>query len=245
MRITETFWEQRNLGLKSFEIILKETDAIQDFLHYEQEIIDNGAKYIVVKIPVNCPMLLFEIPKAGYVFVEASFSLSLKNQDYVCPPYLKRFDRNLEVIKASDSESRSRIYNEILKGIFSTDRVSLDNRFTPATGNLRYLNWVKDLVDEGHGIYEVFSSGKPIGFFQLKEIDQNKVQGIVTGIYEEFSTSGLGSLIMKKLCDFVWSSGYKHYYASAVTNNLKALRSNLIFGSQITNITYNYIKHIS
>lgn len=245
MKVIETHWEQKNLGMKSYEVVLTSEDSVSEFLKLEQELVKRGAKYIVLKAPINRPDFLFEIPGADYTFVEATFSLTLKKRDYVCPSYLERFDRGLQVRTVTSDDDKARVYNEISKGMFTTDRVSIDSRFPQGTGSLRYLNWVKDLVAAGHGLYEVFSKDKPLGFFQLEKIDSTKVRGVVSGIYEEFSQSGMGSLISKKILDFSWSSGYQTYYASAVTNNLKSLRSNLIFGSQITNISYNYVKHVA
>lgn len=244
MKIIDAFWEKRNLGVTSYEIVVSEEDTIQEFLNQEKTLVEQGAKYIVAKVPVNLPDFLFKLPNAGYIFMEASFALSLKKANYVCPPHVARFDRNMEIRIAESPDDRQRVFDEIGKGIFNTDRIALDKDFSQDIANTRYINWMKDLVDQGNIIYEVFSHNKPMGFYQLKKIDDNKAQGILTGVYEEYATSGLGTLVMKKLYDTVWALGYKIYFATVVTNNLKALRSNLIFGSDIDAITYHYIKHI-
>ena len=243
MRSTETPWEERTLGLKSYEIVLAEDDTIEEFLRHEGSLIEKGARYILARVPVNMADFFFELPKAKYVFIEALISLSLRKEDYVCPPYIARFDRNIETRKAERPEDKKRVYDEIAKGGFNTDRISLDKHFSQETAGLRYINWVKELVAEGNDVHEVFSNDKPMGFFQIKELDENTAQGILTGAYEYYM--GSGALIMKKLCDLVWASGYKHYDARVASNNLKALRSNLIFGSQISSISYSYVKHIA
>lgn len=244
MNVVDAFWEKRNLGIKSCEIMLSKDDTVADFLRQEQIILENGAKYIVVKTNVGLSDFLFELPKQGYIFIEASFFLSLKKSNYICPQHVSRFDRSIEIKIAETSDDSQRVFDEIGKGIFNTDRIALDKFFSQDIASVRYINWMKDLIDQGHVIYEVFLHNKPIGFFQFKKIDDDKVQGILTGVYEEYLTSGIGSLVMKKLYDTIWSSGYKTYYSTVVTNNIKALRSNMMFGSEVDNISYHYIKHI-
>ena len=59
MKIIDAFWEERNLGVKSFEIVVSEDDTMHDFLCQEKRLIENGAKFILLKAPVNVADFLF------------------------------------------------------------------------------------------------------------------------------------------------------------------------------------------
>lgn len=244
MEIIDTYWEERNLGVKSFEIVLSKDDNIEEFLYQEKFLLENGAKYIVVKAPVNVSEFLFELPKAGYIFMEAAFSLQLKRKNYICPPFIARFDRNFVVRKLETSGAIQHVYDEIARGIFNSDRIALDKHFTQSVASNRYINWIKDVVNQGNDLYEVCLNNDAVGFFVLKRIDDKKVQGILTGTYEKYLTSGIGAVVGKKLCETVWSLGYTSFYAAVVSSNVKALRANLLFGYEIVNITHNYVKHV-
>ena len=84
----------------------------------------------------------------------------------------------------------------------------------------------------------------PIGFFVLQPIDSKRVRGILTGLYEDFGQSGMGGLLMKKVNDYIWDAGYSIFEAHVASNNLAAVRSNMIFGAQIEEISYTYSKMI-
>ena len=244
MEIIDTYWEGRNLGVKSFEIVLSKDDNMKEFLHQEKLLLEHGAKYIVVKAPVNVSEFLFELPKGGYIFMEAAFSLQLKQKNYICPPFIGRFDRDVVVRKLETPGAIQRVYEEIAKGIFISDRIALDKHFTQRIANNRYINWIKDVVNQGNDLYEVCLNNDAIGFFVFRKVDDQKAKGILSGIYEKYKTSGFGAVIVKKLYDTVWTIGYTSFYGGVVSNNLSALRTNLLFGNEIENIAHHYVKHV-
>ena len=243
MKVIDAHWDERNLGVKTFEILLSRDDRLEDFLAEEKRLIEReGAQHLVVKIPVNCPRFLYELPRHNYVFLETSFTLSLRKKNYVVPGFLARYEGTLSVNATNQPEDLDRIFREISRGIFDTDRVALDPRFGRDCAGRRYINWIRDLVRQGEPVYEVQIDQDPLGFFVLKGVDATHAQGILTGLYEKYENTGLGVLLMKKLTDTVWSLGYETYIAHVVSNNPKALRSNLIFGSVIDEIAYHYVK---
>ncbi len=244
MEIIDAYWEERNLGVKSYEVILSQEDTMEDFILQEKRLIENGAKFIVVKSPVNVPDFIFALPSTGYLFIETAFSLVLKKNNFKCPTYIARRDHDFKTRKLQTPDIIQRVYDEIAKGIFNSDRIALDKHFSQHIANNRYINWIKDLIAQGHDIHEVYYNGDPVGFFVFKKLDDKKIKGILTGIYEKYLTSGFGAVIMNKLCNTVWTLGCSSFYVNVVSNNLKALRTNLLFGFEIENISYHYVKHI-
>ena len=245
MQIVEAHWEKRNLGKTCFEIAIEPDDTLVAFNEAEQAIInENGAEYLVVKTPTGLTEFLHGLPSLGYTFLEASFRLTLKRSQYACPKMLERLDRGATTQTLSQDEDVERVYNEIRKSIFTADRVTLDGHFSNEITDERYVNWISDVMQAGGVMCEVNVGDDAIGFFVLQPVDTKRVRGILTGLYDTFSDSGLGGVLMKKLNDFVWDQGYSLYEAHVASNNLAALRSNLIFGAQIDEISYTYSKLI-
>lgn len=234
-----------NLGIKTFEIRLTPEDKVTDLVSFENKILSEHERaYLLVRSPINVPELLNGLPDAGYKFIEAYIQLSLKKVDYIQPKFLNRLDSKATVKIADDLISQNRAFEEIAQGMFDTDRISIDNAFGPEYAAKRYTNWIRLLISNGRKIHEVFMEGEPIGFFILDPLNDQKVRGILTGLYKKYETSGFGTLIMKKLNDTAWELGHSTFLATVVSNNLKALRSNLIFGSTVTDIEHNYFKHL-
>lgn len=245
MNVVEAFWDHENLAAKTFEVSLVETDSLADFEKVDRDLIENKhAEYIVLKCPVNMRDFLNELPRLGYAFREATFSLSLKKANYKYPAFVDRFDRNIQVTAISEAKDLQRIYSEISSGVFDTDRVSIDKKFGVEVGNKRYMRWIDSLVQQGQKIYEVSHNADPLGFFIFKPAGGDAARGVLTGIYKKYSTSGYGVIVMKKLNDMVWEQGYKTYYAQTASNNLKSVRVNFLFGCEIDDLFYTYVKHV-
>ncbi len=244
MEVIDAFWEKENLGRTAFEILVSNNDSFENFAEIEKSLIrDKAAQYLVVKVAANQQQFLFNLEKLGYHFVECAFTLALRKRNYVCPKHVARFDSDVTV-KELHGEVLGKVFAEIDRGMFQTDRISVDPNFSQKLAANRYNNWIKNTLLGNGRCFEVYLKGAPLGFFILKELNSKKAQGILTGLYESYATSGFGTLIMKKLKDTVWELGYQHYVAQVVSNNMNALRSNLIFGSEIESLTHNYVKHI-
>lgn len=243
MKTIHAHWDDISLGVKSFEVGLNCDDRVCDFLREEKRLIEvERAEYICVKTPAGVQDHLFGLPAAGYSFLETSIELVLHKKNYRSPPLVDRIAKESSVNPLKEPDDLQRVYNEIQKGIFSVDRFSLDPGFSQQLGNQRCVNWIGDLIKDGNPLLEVSVKGVPSGFFILQPVDDKVVKGVLTGIYQQ--TAGLGMFVMKQLKEYVWSRGYTTYLAQVSSNNLKALRANMIFGSEIENLNYTYIKHV-
>ena len=245
MRITHAFWEQANLGVNAYEILLCPTDTPEAVAREEKRLIQEGAEYIVIKTPVNCASLLFGLPKLGYAFVETVFQVAMKRSDYHIPALIARFDRGLTVMEQCEEAERERIYSIIRKGIFVSDRVSLDPAFTLEQSGNRYANWLSGLLARGGKLYEVLQGKKPIGFFVIHRLDEDTVDPVLMGLYDEQNDRGMGALLHKKTLDtcFTWECSSLH--STIVSNNAKVLRIYTNAGATIANTLYTYVKHVS
>ena len=167
MKTTHAVWERENIGVDAWEIALDAQDTIEALAEEERHIIAEGAEYIVLKSPVNCPQLLFGLTGLGYTFVETVFHVEIRRKDYHMPETIARFDRGLTVVERTDPENQARIDRIIRSGIFISDRVSIDPAFSVKLGGQRYANWLRSMVQKGGHLYEVLQGEKPIGFFVI------------------------------------------------------------------------------
>jgi len=243
MKVIHAIWELENLGAQTYEIALDARDSMESFAEKERECIAAGAEYLVVKTPVNCPHWLFGLPSLHYVFVEAVFHVAIKRADYAIPAAVARFDRGLTVAERERPEDIARVTDIIRKGIFLSDRVSIDPHFTVAQSGCRYANWTRGMLQEGGKLYEVLQGERPIGFFVICRKDENTVDPVLMGLYDEQNDRGMGALLHKKTLDTCFTWDCKQLQSTVVSNNAKILRVYVNAGAAIVDTLYTYVKH--
>ena len=248
MKVAHAFWEDSVLNTKTFEVVLENGDTVEAFSLIENELITRDkARYIVVKTPANEKEMIAGLPVIGYRFVEAMITLSLKKKNHVVPKFVSLMDHRFRVKKISSGYGEERLYKEVLNGTFDTDRVSVDDRFSSGKAGERYVNWIRDLLKKNEHVYEVLTNDNkmaPIGFFVFRHVDDKKADGVLTGLYKKYAMSGFGPVLAKKNHDILWDLNYENFIARVSSNNVTALRLNLIFGFDIEEINYTYTKMV-
>lgn len=244
MKTTHAIWERENIGVDAYEIALDADDTIAALAEEEKRIIAEGAEYIVLKSPVNCAHLLFGLSELDYTYVETVFHVMIRRDEYHMPASIARFDRGLSVMERTEACDRERVYALIREGVFVSDRVSIDPHFGVKKGGNRYANWLKSMLDKGGYLYEVLSGDKPIGFFVICRKDENTVDPVLMGMYDEQNDRGMGALLHKKTLDTCFTHECKRLTSTIVSNNAKVLRVYVNAGATITDTLYTYVKHV-
>lgn len=245
MKIIEAFWEQRNLGVKAFEIVITSENRFEDFVAAEKDILAKNAEYIVVKIPVNLREFIWGLPNIGYTFIETAFFIRLHKDKYVVPPFVARLDRSVDTNQVNEGDAVEKVLARINDNVFNTDRISMDPDFTVEQAANRYLCWSRDMLNNGAELYNVAIKDKDIGFFIVKRIDKKTAYAVLTGLYPEYRGTGLGVLLAKKCIDTVWNLGFIKIETSVASNNLDIIRIDQAFGYEIGDVAYVYVKHIN
>ena len=243
MQVIHATWELENLSAQTYEFFVDARDSLESFAEKERECIAAGAEYLVVKTPVNCPHWLFGLPALHYVFVETVFHVAVKRADYVIPAAVARFDRGFSVEERGKPEDIARVADLIRSGIFLTDRVSMDPHFTAAQSGCRFANWTRSMLEAGGKLYEVLREEKPIGFFVICRKDENTVDPVLMGLYDERNDRGMGALLHKKALDTCFAWDCKQLQSTIVSNNGKVLRVYVNAGATVVNTLYTYVKH--
>lgn len=243
MKIIRATWELDNLGVNAFETRLDADDPLEAYRDAEQTMIADGAEYLVVKTPVNCPAFLFGLPKLGYTLVETVFHVTIRRSEYHIPAAIARFDRGLTVVQRTAEADRARVYALIRAGVFKSDRVSIDPGFTLAQSGNRYANWLSQMLSQGGQLFEVLQGEKPIGFFVITRVDEQTVDPVLMGLYDEENDRGMGALLHKKTLDTCFEQPCTRLTSTIVSNNAKVLRVYVNAGATIFDTEYTYVKH--
>lgn len=244
MKTLHATWELDNIGVNAYEIMLAPQDTPEMLAAEEQRLIAEGAQYIVVKTPVNCPQLLFGLSGLGYTFVEMVFHVAIERRDYHMPDTIARFDRGLTVEPLTDVEQLARVQALIRAGVFVSDRVSIDPAFGVSAGGNRYARWLGSMVAGGAYLYEVQLKQRPIGFFVIQRKSEDTVDPVLMGLYDEQRDRGMGALLHKKTLDTCFTHACDRLTSTVVSNNAKVLRVYVNAGATITDTLYTYVKHI-
>jgi hypothetical protein len=248
MRIIHAVWEFDNLGVNAWEIALDAEDTPEAFAEEEQKLVKAGAQYLVVKTPVNCPRLLFGLPRLGYALVETVFHVAIRRGEYRPPALLARFDRGLSVAERANGPELRRICDTIRGGVFTTDRIAIDPAFGERLSGIRYANWLAGMVEGGGRAYEVLlgkpgEAGRPLGFFVITRVDASTVDPVLMGLYNEREDRGMGALLHKKTMDTCFTWDCDKLQSTIVSNNARVLRVYVNAGAAITDTLYTYVKH--
>ncbi|MEG0125719.1 MAG: hypothetical protein RR816_06520 [Clostridia bacterium] len=244
MQTLHATWELENLGVEAYELTLEALDAPEAVAAEEARLLAQGAQYLVLKTPVNCQSLLFGLPKLGYTYVETVFHVAIKRSEYHMPSAIARFDRGLTVLERRGAQELERVFALIRSGVFVSDRVSIDPAFSVAQGGNRYANWLAAMLERGGQLYEVLNQERPIGFFVIVRKDENTVDPVLMGLYDEQNDRGMGALLHKKTLDTCFTHDCKRLTSTIVSNNAKVLRVYVNAGATITDTLYTYVKHL-
>ena len=244
MKTLHATWELENIGVNAYEIAMDANDAPDLLAEEEARLKALGAQYIVVKTPVDCPKLLFGLSQLGYTFVEMVFHVMVERQSYHMPQLIARFDRGLSVVRRESEDDLERIFSLIRKGMFVSDRVSIDPAFSVALGGNRYANWLGSMLQKGAYLYEVLSGDRPIGFFVILRKDETTVDPVLMGMYDAQNDRGMGALLHKKTLDTCFTLPCDKLTSTIVSNNAKVLRVYTNAGASITDTLYTYVKHL-
>ena len=139
MKFIETYWDDKSLGMATYEIICEDKDTAELISKSIKEIVDRGNNYIVVKVPILRYDINSILSATGFIFVETQLTLHIcanKFYSYTINQE-KGYDISIrEEIKTMDQLEN--IISLIGNNMFVTDRISLHNKFGKEYANIRY-----------------------------------------------------------------------------------------------------------
>ena len=248
MKVVDAKWELRNLGVKTIEIsiekkdlMLSETDLLATI---EKHRLQYDAKYVVIKADTRYPEISLYLQGAGFILMENQINLRGTRKDI--SNVLEKY-RSVCVgadYRPADKDDIKRVFSEMERNIFVTDRISLDPHFGINVANRRYSLWMKDELERGATIQIYLFEGKPIGFSLDKvKADGKTVVGLLGGLFNRPETRYLGSMYIYAGVMSFCKSDLRFLRTAVSSNNLNILQLHLMFGREITDIKNVLIKH--
>jgi hypothetical protein len=241
MKIIDAIWEERNLGLKTFEVIVSEEDSWKDLKDVIEKL---SYEYLVIKIPPSRTDLMFKVSALGLVFVELVITAHFSGQNKELKNLEKRIIQSLCWSETTE-ENRNMLFEEISNGLFKTDRIAIDPNFGIKKSSQRYLGWIEDEIKLGSVLYQITKEGNLIGFFLLKKNGPDSSTAILAGLLEKYQRSGLGFVLNHFEIEASNQMGSSTVYSTFSANNRGALAIHMSMGYTVDRQLYVYVKHDS
>lgn len=247
MKIVNADWEIKNIGKVTLEITLDKSDLnvmIYNVIDTVLEAKKNyQAEYVVLKIPTGNPVIGIEFSQHGFFHIETQLNLKATRDDVESA--LKKYsdlfcDAKIEHI--DNLKELSNIQNEVRKGIFSKDRISLDPYFNEEIANKRYSNWIEDEFKKCSQLSYIVVDRKKIGF-SLWRYDKFSAVSVLAGLFHEYQFSNLGGRIYFASMREALSKGTKKFYTSVSSNNPSSLHLHELFGFKVSSMQEVYVSH--
>jgi len=239
MHTVNATWEKRNIGVECNEITIEADDTVEFLI---EEIPKNETAYTVIKVPAGMIGMLFCLQKMGYLFIE-TMTTCYHN---AAPFHLNRIQQRIidrtEYEKMNDSDINF-MFEEINKGLFTTDRIALDPAFTIEQSNHRYACWIKDELEHGSKLYKLVYGDKDFGFFGIKKQTEHDYYAFLGGVYPAFLSSGFGFSTNYYEIEEGRRLGAKRIKSLFSSNNRGAAAIHLSLGYALQQQYYVLIKH--
>lgn len=237
MIITDAVWEQRNLGVKTYEITIESTDS-SDVIVSELTHLD--ANYIVIKLSSELSDHITDIQSCGFRYIEDMIHVEHDLRIVQRNRILQRlYDET--TYRRMNEEDIDQLFSEINNGMFEEDRISKDPMFGKKVSAIRYLNWTKDLLDKGSMFYVIRYRDDSTGFVILDTKDGKTYHSVLGGGYRKYRKSGMG--IIQKEQEITKILGGKRVITSVSSNNVGQFKALIMNGYMPYSIDHIFIKH--
>lgn len=240
MKIIDALWEKRNLGINTTEIIVDREDSVDEMA---QILCSLSTQYQVLKLP--CAMIehAWTAESKGFRHIETIMKVSYDLSKLIIPPALARLNEAVSY-SAMSKPDIEQLFEEIRKGMFQTDRVSLDPYFTPQQSAYRYVGWLQDEIERGSLFYKYIYKDSAIGFFTLKHVEETIFYPFLAGMYLDFQKSPLGAVYLYKPLLEAKRLGGKAVNTYFSLNNYNAARMHINCGFAFVDAQNVYVKHL-
>lgn len=238
MKITDAYWEKRNLGVETTEVEIELQDEINEVRRQLERI---KSSYCVIKVPSECMDIVGAVQKEGFMYIEDMILVSHDLHEVVRSKMHQRL-YEATAYRRMNEQDIEQLFDEVQQGMFANDRITNDGAFTKEQAARRYRNWIADLIAQGAEPYVVLYKDDPAGFVILKELDAGIYDSVLGGGYQKYRKSGMG--IIQKEQEIVKRLGGKAVQTRVSSNNLNQLKALILNGYVPKKIEHVFIRHV-
>lgn len=237
----DCYWELQNIGKKTVEIAVEDTDIYESTL---MERCTQGYDYVVVKVPMNAPSFNFGLSNLGYTCIENQMKVGIEFMKFDFSRVAHLYDETSYKVVDNLYDFKS-VLSLIQPGMFSTDRVSIDPAFGESIGCQRYINWlISEYDNKKSQLIKVLFRKEHVGFM-LVRIEGNSINLLLNGLYKNYQKRGLGLLTPASPMIFVKKNGLRveKEQTSISSNNIPVVKLYNKLNFQLLQQKYVFIKH--
>lgn len=239
MQTVLAVWEQRNLGVTCVELTVDPQDS-PDEVATALTALDS--QYQVVKVPVGDATMMQLMEREGFSFIETSMAVEHNLKPPALPPIVARLASDVSV-RECPASALAEVTSRLHAGMFDTDRVYLDPRFTADQAATRYANWIRDEVGRGAAVHEAVYRDEPIGFYIFREGPRRTGLSALSGLYDKRSTPGMGLVLLNLIIEQSRSGGMARISSHISSNNPAVVNTHVALGFRIVRLHYVYVRH--
>ena len=148
MKVINAFWEEKNLGVTTAEILIGNDDDAKETVF---EINKISKEYVVCKVPSDRSDILYLLQNNGFIYIEDQIEVEHNLHEVTRNRIMQRLYDSLEYREMTETDI-DYLFDEISRGMFSSDRISLDPYFDKNLASQRYINWINDLINKAGGL---------------------------------------------------------------------------------------------
>lgn len=240
MKIVDAVWEKRNMGVSAVECAVGEGES-PALVRQALAGIPPSVEYAVVKVPVGRLELYSLLGELGFSFAETLLHVSRDTEVLRYPsPMLKRLTESVGYAPTGDLVH---IRASIRRGMFTTDRVALDGRFSPGQAAERYCGWLGDELDRGSLLFDFLYKGEPVGFMCARPVEKGVFYSVLGGLFPSEKPLPLGSALFMRQLDIARDLGATRFETTISSNNRPVVKAYSQCEYQITDMEYVFIRH--
>jgi len=240
MKITEAFWENKNLGKKTVEMIIESRDSVSEI---KSAISRNEFDYSVAKISNQNSNALRFLQNNGFMFIESQLSFVLNARSATLDKF-NHVGENIDFLKLNSEDDLDIVLDNITGETFSTDRIALDPEFGLRVANQRYKNWISnEFGKDGIDLFRISENNTTVGFIMAKNSNNGEINLLLGGIFSKFQGGGYGFNIVYQPIKHYLSEGKTILKTKVSSNNMEIIKFYISMGYRIEKIDYILIKH--
>ncbi|MDI6046667.1 hypothetical protein [Flavobacterium yafengii] len=237
-----TPWDEKSIGLKTAEIIINKISDPGNFKetynYVELDLINLGVEFIYTRINCDDIKLRFDVQDCGFYYAETSVEVFNNN--------VKKFQKNkLPKIsyEIATNNDEYLIIKKIASESFNYGRFHEDINIPFSKAQIRYYNWIDDLIEQKAEIYVAKVGDTIVGFnIQKTNYSENSTVLVLAGCNtgaEIFASSLWNEIILhNKLNDINKIS------ALISASNIGVFNLYVNFGFKIKNTFFGFHKKI-
>jgi hypothetical protein len=235
--MTDAFWEKRNLGVSVNEVVVNEKASVNEL----DSICRIKGGLIYVKIHCENTAAVEKLSQDNFVYIENQLLIQKRLQKIAVPDLYVKTLRFLEPCIINSIEEAQTIFDELDRDLFTTDRIAVDNNFGTKTANLRYKNWISDMIISGDfecAIIKTKSESVPVAFY-INKYDGKTANCILGGVFNNYKNRGIGHSFIYFAIENSIKNNCKILKAQVSSNNVPVLNIySSVFGFEVTG---NYV----